>query len=89
MLLNKVNDTFYNYFDNARCMLFTLKKQEIGVWGAGKSWCLSVTFAGVKQCIASFVTQDDGHLCYLEGCEKRLWQDDAAIHAANKMVENF
>ena len=88
-ILNKVNEGFYSYFDKDTTMLFTLKKDGRGIYGAGEAWYLSVTYDGAKQAIATFSTKDDNHKTYKRDYMGKLWDDRSATESADAMVRRM
>lgn len=85
--LKQINPHFYSFFHAASGMLFTLKYGDRGVYGMGKAWYLSVAYSGEKQSIATFTIKDDGHRCYLDDYDHRLWSDEkVVISLADEMI---
>ena len=86
-MLKMINDKFYSCRKDG--FLFTLKYSDRGVLSWGKAWYFYVCPENGegKQCIATFCTKDDGHNCYKNDCESRLWSGiSEVLPAANKML---
>lgn len=86
-MLKKINDKLYIYINKENNVIFTLERQRIGVYSNGRCHTLVMHMNGSDIIIATFVTSDDGHQCYNNYCESRLWTEDEIIPEADRMIK--
>ncbi len=70
---------------------FTLKNQDIGVYGAGKALVLKGRLLSDKsEVIACFWIKNDGYgTCEKKGYGKKLWLETKAIEEAVNIITNI
>lgn len=85
--LNKIHDAYYVYKNGDH--IYTYRKHNRGIWGYGKSWCLTANYGSKPEVVASFVVKDDGHGVYREDYGARLWTDEEALKEANRLINKI
>lgn len=86
--LKKLHSERYVYIHKNANFIFVYKIDRFGRDSA--DWCLYMQSQGVSTELACFVTADGvrENACHEEfSCEGRLWTDEEALAAANKMIE--
>lgn len=88
--LKKLHSERYVYIHKNANFIFVYKINRFGRDSA--DWCLYMQSQGVSTELACFVTADGvrENACHEEfSCEGRLWTDEEALAAANKMIETI
>ena len=86
--LKQINEEYYQFIDREDCTVYTLKKGNVGTWGFGECWRLSVIYYGCTEPIvlACFTTKSDGHYMEKETYGHRLWVFPEIWKEANEMI---
>lgn len=88
--LKKLHSERYVYMHKNANFIFVYKIDTFGRNSA--NWCLYMQSQGMSTELACFVTADGvrENACHEEfSCEGRLWTDEEALDAANKMIETI
>jgi len=68
-------------------MLFQLRFGEVGIYGYGRCWYLTMLAGQQKNPIYTFYTKDDGHGCSKNCSDGKLWTNmDDILENANAMI---
>ena len=89
MILNRINNRYYNYIDKDTGFIFNFKAGDIGVCSCGKCWRLALVANGVETVIACYTTAADGHNCYRNTTEAKLWTNEDALFEANRTIKRL
>lgn len=82
-MLKKISDMCYTYMRSNTT--FTLRRGSVGILGWGECWRLVMTNT-TETMLACFVTRDDGHNVFKECHGQKLWTENEAVAAADKMI---
>lgn len=84
--LHKIHDGFYSYVNRASGMLFTMKRDEAGIYGNGRCWYFHFVHNFQKHHVGNFVVSDDGHGLFKKCIGAKLWTDEAALREGDAMI---